>query len=190
MSGRPRPSCDRLPRDAVGVGRRIDRDERRRPSASDGLLHLAIGLTYLYGGLAIWDHEPANRTGRLMTLVGLTWFIGTLDRPGSRSSARSRWRSRTHLDVILRRPRARLSERQARDARRSGRRRDPGGRRHRPQRPLLDEPHDHRRQEHRPVRRAGARDDDDGRHRPPLVDRTAARATGSWRPSSWPASSS
>ena len=44
---------------------------------SDGLLHLAIGLTYLYGGLAIWDHEPANRTGRLMTLVGLTWFIGT-----------------------------------------------------------------------------------------------------------------
>src|SRR3954465_11571658 len=48
-------------------------------SASSGLLHLAIGLTYLYGGLAIWDHEPANRTGRLMTLVGLTWFIGTLD---------------------------------------------------------------------------------------------------------------
>ena len=47
--------------------------------ASSGLLHLAIGLTYLYGGLAIWDHEPANRTGRLMTLVGLTWFIGTLD---------------------------------------------------------------------------------------------------------------
>jgi signal transduction histidine kinase len=43
-----------------------------------GLLQLAIGLTYLYGGLVIWDHEPANRTGRLMTLVGLTWFIGTL----------------------------------------------------------------------------------------------------------------
>jgi signal transduction histidine kinase len=51
-------------------------------SASFGLLHLAIGLTYLYGGLAIWDHEPANRTGRLMTLVGLTWFIGTLDESG------------------------------------------------------------------------------------------------------------
>src|SRR3954454_1830516 len=46
--------------------------------ASDVLLDLAIGLTYLYGGLAIWDHEPVNRTGRLMTLVGLTWFIGTL----------------------------------------------------------------------------------------------------------------
>ena len=51
-------------------------------SASFGLLHLAIGLTYLYGGLAIWDHEPANRTGRLMVLVGLTWFIGTLDESG------------------------------------------------------------------------------------------------------------
>src|SRR6478672_7193685 len=50
--------------------------------ASAGLLHLAIGLTYLYGGLAIWDHDPANRTGRLMTLVGLTWFIGTLDQSG------------------------------------------------------------------------------------------------------------
>ncbi len=50
--------------------------------ASSGLLHLAIGLTYLFGGLAIWDHEPANRTGRLMTLVGLTWFIGTLDDSG------------------------------------------------------------------------------------------------------------
>jgi signal transduction histidine kinase len=50
--------------------------------ADTGLLNLAIGLTYLYGGLAIWGHEPANRTGRLMTLVGLTWFIGTLDDSG------------------------------------------------------------------------------------------------------------
>ncbi|HSL34847.1 MAG TPA: histidine kinase [Candidatus Limnocylindrales bacterium] len=52
----------------------------REPAAA--LLHLAIGLTYLHGGLAIWNHEPANRTGRLMTLVGLTWFIGTLDFSG------------------------------------------------------------------------------------------------------------
>ena len=43
------------------------------PSA--GFLNLAIGLTYLYGGLAIWDHEPTNRTGALMTAVGLAWFI-------------------------------------------------------------------------------------------------------------------
>ena len=39
------------------------------------LLHLAIGLTYLYGGVAIWDHAPANRTGMTMTAVGLTWWF-------------------------------------------------------------------------------------------------------------------
>ena len=42
------------------------------------LLHLAIGLAYVYGGLAIWSHDPANRTGPLMTSVGLTWFIPNL----------------------------------------------------------------------------------------------------------------
>ena len=46
------------------------------PSAA--LLNFAIGLTYLYGGLAIWTHEPPNNTGRLMTAVGVTFFIGTL----------------------------------------------------------------------------------------------------------------
>src|SRR6188472_3248796 len=48
-------------------------------SPSAALLHLAIGLTYLYGGLAIWVHEPRNRTGKLMAAVGVTWFIGTYD---------------------------------------------------------------------------------------------------------------
>jgi signal transduction histidine kinase len=42
------------------------------------LLDLAIGWTYLYGGLALWSSRPDNRTGRLMTLVGLTWFIGNV----------------------------------------------------------------------------------------------------------------
>ncbi len=59
------------------AGEAVALDAGRPPSSA--LLHLAIGLTYLYGGLAIWNHEPANRTGRLMTLVGLTWFIGTLN---------------------------------------------------------------------------------------------------------------
>ena len=58
------------------AGEAISFQSGQAPSA--GLLHLAIGLTYLYGGLAIWDHEPANRTGRLMTAVGLTWFITTV----------------------------------------------------------------------------------------------------------------
>jgi signal transduction histidine kinase len=42
------------------------------------LLDLAIGWTYLYGGLALWASRPANRTGRLMTLVGLLWFVGNV----------------------------------------------------------------------------------------------------------------
>ena len=46
--------------------------------AYEVLLDLAIGWTYLYGGLALWASRPANRTGRLMTLVGLIWFIGNL----------------------------------------------------------------------------------------------------------------
>jgi signal transduction histidine kinase len=58
------------------LGESMALDGGRPPSAA--FLHLAIGLTYLYGGLAIWEHEPANRTGRLMALVGLTWFIGTV----------------------------------------------------------------------------------------------------------------
>ena len=45
--------------------------------ANAALLDLAIGLAYLYGGLAIWDHDPENAIGRWMSLVGLTWFIGS-----------------------------------------------------------------------------------------------------------------
>ena len=48
-----------------------------RPSSTSCGTSL-IGWIYLYGGLAIWSSRPANRTGRLMTLVGLTWFIGNL----------------------------------------------------------------------------------------------------------------
>jgi signal transduction histidine kinase len=46
--------------------------------AYEVLLDLAIGWTYLYGGLAIWASRPANPSGRMMTLVGLTWFIGNV----------------------------------------------------------------------------------------------------------------
>jgi signal transduction histidine kinase len=46
--------------------------------AYEVLLDLAIGWTYLYGGLALWVSRPANRIGRLMTVVGMTWFIGNL----------------------------------------------------------------------------------------------------------------
>ncbi len=51
---------------------------RSGAEAPDVLRDLAIGWTYLFGGLAIWASRPANPTGRLMTLVGFTWFIGNL----------------------------------------------------------------------------------------------------------------
>jgi signal transduction histidine kinase len=47
-------------------------------SESGVILDLAIVLTYLYGGLLIWQREPASRTGPLMVLIGLTWQIGVL----------------------------------------------------------------------------------------------------------------
>ena len=46
------------------------------------LLHLVIGLTYLYGGLAIWAHAPANKTGMKMTAVGLTWWFQAIAKTG------------------------------------------------------------------------------------------------------------
>src|SRR3954451_9245588 len=51
---------------------------RAGTSAHDVLLDLAIGWTYLYGGLALWESRPHDRMGRAMTLVGLTWFIGNV----------------------------------------------------------------------------------------------------------------
>ena len=46
--------------------------------ASATIVDLAISLTYLFGGLLIWRRDPDNRTGPLMTSIGLTWHIGVL----------------------------------------------------------------------------------------------------------------
>lgn len=51
---------------------------RSGAAAPDVLRDVAIGWIYIYGGLAIWSSRPTNPTGRLMTLVGFTWFIGNL----------------------------------------------------------------------------------------------------------------
>jgi signal transduction histidine kinase len=36
------------------------------------------GLSFTLSGVALWRRRPANPTGRLMTAVGLTWYIGDL----------------------------------------------------------------------------------------------------------------
>ena len=150
--------------------------EGQTPSA--GLLHLAIGLTYLYGGLAIWGHEPTNRTGALMAAVGLTWFIGPFAHAGipvvsEVGLALEDTTTVLLLALVLAYPSGRLTSRVDRAAvailavgatglnllfstslftDRSG--------------------------PDRAVRRPGARDDDDGRDRPALADRTRALAAG------------
>jgi PAS domain S-box-containing protein len=42
------------------------------------LLAVPIGIAFVGSGLYAWLRRPENRTGRLMTLVGFTWFIGAL----------------------------------------------------------------------------------------------------------------
>jgi len=59
---------------AVSVGAEVLAINAGEP-ARVALLHLAIGMTYLYGGVVIWDHAPANKTGLKMMAVGLTWWL-------------------------------------------------------------------------------------------------------------------
>ena len=144
--------------------------------ANAAMLHLAIGLTYLFGGLAIWGHEPANRTGKLMTAVGLTWFIGTAI--GSSIAVVSELALAFEdtftvllVALVLAYPTGRL-----RVADRPRRRRDPCRRRDGPQYPLLDEPAAGQRQELGTLRRPGAGDDGRGGDPPSLGHRASAFA--------------
>ncbi len=61
---------------------------------SEGLAHgtrigfaaqrdLAVGLAIAGSGLVAWSWAPNSRTGPLLMLAGLTWFIGTLGAPST-----------------------------------------------------------------------------------------------------------
>jgi PAS domain S-box-containing protein len=41
-------------------------------------LSVSVGLAFVAAGLIAWTRRPENRTGVLMTLVGFTWFAGSL----------------------------------------------------------------------------------------------------------------
>lgn len=45
---------------------------------ADILRDLAVGWAYARAGPAAWRRRPANATGPLMTAVGVTWFLGSL----------------------------------------------------------------------------------------------------------------
>ncbi|MFJ8826924.1 sensor histidine kinase [Streptomyces sp. NPDC102467] len=51
---------------------------RAGASASDLVRDLAVGWAYVVAGLMAWRRRPANNTGRLMVLEGITWFFGNL----------------------------------------------------------------------------------------------------------------
>jgi hypothetical protein len=41
----------------------------------------AVGSVLLMCGVAAWDRRPESRVGALMSLAGLTWFLGTAFEP-------------------------------------------------------------------------------------------------------------
>ena len=47
------------------------------------VLALTLGWGFIGAGLLAWWHRPEHRSGPLMTLVGFTWFLGSLAESGS-----------------------------------------------------------------------------------------------------------
>lgn len=51
---------------------------RAGASAGDLVRDLAVGWAYVVAGMMAWRRRPANNTGRLMVVEGITWFFGNL----------------------------------------------------------------------------------------------------------------
>ncbi|MCX3062014.1 sensor histidine kinase [Streptomyces beihaiensis] len=51
---------------------------RTGASAADIVRDLAVGWAYVVAGIVAWRSRPANHTGRLMVIEGVTWFFGNL----------------------------------------------------------------------------------------------------------------
>ncbi|NEB75844.1 hypothetical protein G3I40_11490, partial [Streptomyces sp. SID14478] len=52
--------------------------ERAGASASDLVRDLAVGWAFVVAGILAWRRRPANNTGSLMVIEGVTWFFGNL----------------------------------------------------------------------------------------------------------------
>ena len=139
MSGRGAPSGDRGPRHGLGLGRRGARDpdgadpERRPPPPRDRA-DVSVRRPRDLGPRAREPDGRADDRGRARP-----GSSGRSPSRRSRSSTRSAWRSRTPRSSSSS-PSSSPTRAAGLNAGRSGRGRDPGGRRDRPQRPLLDEP--------------------------------------------------
>ena len=63
---------------AVGATTLAVRSDHADSRTSPALLASAVGLAFVGAGLIAWYRRPENRTGALMTVVGFTWFAGSL----------------------------------------------------------------------------------------------------------------
>lgn len=48
----------------------------RSGAGSNPWLDLAVGVSFMTGGLVAWARRPANRIGRILTAAGFAWFAG------------------------------------------------------------------------------------------------------------------
>ena len=190
MSGRSIRLAIGDPGDGRRRGRRGDRDQHRhvaqgRPAPPRDRADLPLWRAGDLGPRARQPDRPADDPGRA-DLVHRDPRRSHRSRSSTSSRSRSRTPPRSSSSALV----LCLSERPARDTRRSGRRRDPGRRRHGTQHPLLDEPHAHRRQEQWPLRWPGAGDHDERRRASAAGSSRRLARVGSCCPSSWPAWSS
>ena len=63
---------------AAGAILLVSTSDHEETPLRTGALATSIGLAFIAAGLIAWSQRPENRTGKLMTLVGFTWFVGAL----------------------------------------------------------------------------------------------------------------
>ena len=60
---------------ALGLGMLVG-NAQRGPLALGTVLEVLVGWSFVACGVFIWSRRPANRLGRLMTIVGFLWLLG------------------------------------------------------------------------------------------------------------------
>jgi signal transduction histidine kinase len=63
---------------AAGVALALTSDHEENPVQTI-VLSVGIGLAFVGAGQVAWARRPDNRTGLLMVLVGLSWYLGALN---------------------------------------------------------------------------------------------------------------
>ena len=59
----------------LGGAALVLRSESDTSKAADLAIVLPVGWAFVAAGIVAWSREPANRVGKLMVAVGMTWFL-------------------------------------------------------------------------------------------------------------------